>query len=75
MNMDFQGHNKYPLLNQIFFGLPFLHQVGENQGVGGQSRPRSLGHPLQRQPGESTAGHERRGETEVLQRAQDAEVN
>lgn len=51
------------------------HQVGENQGVGGQPRSRSRGHPLQRKPGEQATGHERRGETQVLHGAEDAEVN
>lgn len=53
----------------------FFYQVGENQGVGGQSRPRSLGHPLQWQPGEPDPRHEQRRAAEVLHGTQDTEVN
>lgn len=52
-----------------------LYQAGENQGVGGLSRPGGPGHPLQRGPGEPATGQESRGDEEVLHRAQDAEVN
>lgn len=50
-------------------------QVGENQGVGGQSRPWGLDHPFQCRPGEPATGQERRGDADVLQRVQYAEVN
>lgn len=86
MNMHRPADNKYFCFNQVlqlvlsllFLSLPLplsFYQAGENQGVGGQSRPRSLGHPLQRRPGEPATGHEWRGEAEVLHGAQDAEVN
>lgn len=59
----------------LFIYLFIFDQVSENQGVGGQPRPRSFGYPVQRRPGEQPAGHERRGDAAVLRGAQDAEVN
>lgn len=73
-----QADNRHSHDNQVIqllLWMLLLYQVGENQGVGGQSRPRSLGHPVQRRPGEPAPGHERRREAGVLHGAQDAEVN
>lgn len=61
--------------SDLVAALFFFNQVGENQGVGGQSRPGGRGHPLQRRPGEPATGRERGGAAAVLRGAQDAEVN
>lgn len=66
---------RHQVLQLLLWLLIWFDQVGENQGVGGRPRRWSLGHPLQRRPGEQPAGHERRGDAEILHGAQDAEVN